>query len=235
MFFRRFVTVSTIVGFATLGALGCAAGSDDAAESSSAALTTLAPGQCATPTTSEAPLNDASGNPIAGTGKTTLEGCILGHTGETGAALVTRLEALLSDTSKFSTVENTPGHRLFSEFTPGAASGSIATGLVQDVDITLNEQYSPKTRLRLTRKRTTDGGVNITITNVTALTAQVFFGVTVVNPNNLSVTLTFLPEANGVTAAGSSQVKMEQGQDHAAEVSGLVTSLFGWVSDQVSH
>jgi hypothetical protein len=229
---RHFLMVSTIAAVATLG---CAASSDDAGESSEAALTPLDPAQCASPTTSEGPLTDSSGHAIAGSGKTTLEGCVAGHTGETGAALVTRMSTLLSDATKFATIEDSPGHRLFSTFTPGASTGTLATGLVTDADVALNEQYSPTMRLRFTRKKTADGGISITMTNITALVANVVFQVTVVKPNNLSVALTFHPQADGVTASGSSQITMEQGQDHAAEASGLVKTLFGWVSDQLAH
>jgi hypothetical protein len=238
MLTRRFLIVSTLsasAALASIATIGCAAGSDDTTDSTEAALTTLAPAQCATPTTTEGPLKDSSGQAIAGSGKTTLDGCIVGHADETGAALVTRLGTLLSDTARFGTVEDSPGHALFSRFTPGAATGSLAAGLVQDVDVTLNEQYNPATKLRFTRKKTADGGISISIVNVTALVANVFFGVTVIQPNNLSVTLTFSPQANGVTAKGSSQVIMDQGQDHAAEVAGLVKSVFGWVSDQAAH
>src|SRR5262249_3360956 len=161
-------------------------------------------------------LVDSSGNPINGSGKTTLQGCIVGRSGEIGADLLTRAGTVLSDTSRFAAVEDTPGHRLFSQFTPGAATGTLDTGLVQDVDIALNEQYNPSTRLRFTRKKTADG-LSLKITNVTALVANVLFTVTVVNPNDLSITLTFKAEASDISASGSSQVIMQQGQDHAAE------------------
>ena len=234
---RHVLIASSIAAFASFGTLGCAANSDDSAASSEAELITLDPAQCATPTTSEGPLKDSSGNPISGSSKTTLSGCITGQTGETGDALATRIATLLSDTAKFGTVEDSPGHALFSGYTMGQPSGSLtgSTGLVQDVDVTLNEQYSPTTKLRFTRKKTTDGSVSVNITNVTALTANVFFGVTVVNPNDLSVTLTFKPAANGVTANGSGQVIMQQGGDHAADVSGLVKAVFAFTTSHLAH
>jgi hypothetical protein len=216
---------------ATLLTLGCTASPDPESDSSAAALMTLA-AQCATPRTSEGPLLDSSGHAINGTGKTTLQGCIVGHTGESGADLLTRAGTLLSNTAKFGTVEDSPGHQLFSQFTLGAATGTLDTGLVQEADVALNEQYSPSTRLRFTRKKTADG-LTIKITNVTAVVANVFGTITVVNPNDLSVTLTFKSEANDISASGSSQITMQQGQDRAAEASGLVTYLFGWTSDQL--
>jgi hypothetical protein len=220
--------------FAVLTTLGCAGSSEPESAAVEADSVAIDPAHCATPTTSEGPLLDGSGQPINGTGKTTLQGCIVGRTGESGADLLTRAGTVLSDTNRFGTVEDSPGHRLFSQFTPGAASGTLATGLVQDVNVTLNEQYSPTTRLRFTRKQTADG-LTIKITNVTALVANVGFTVTVVNPNDLSVTLTFRSEAADISASGSSQVTMQQGQDHAAEVAGLVTALFGWASGQLAH
>jgi hypothetical protein len=218
---------------AALASVGCAASPDSESESREAALTTLA-AQCATPTTSEGPLVDSSGQPINGTGKTTLQGCIVGHTGEIGADLLTRAGTLLSSTAKFATLEDSPGHRLFSQFTPGTASGTLETGLVQDVDVKLDEQGSPTTKLRFTRKKTADG-LTLKITNVTALVANVLFTVTVVNPNDLSINLTFKSEASDISASGSSQITMQQGQDHAAEASGLVVAFFGWASSQLKQ
>src|SRR5262245_2314071 len=101
MLTRHFFIVSTFSAFAALGVLGCTAGSDDATESSEATLIALDAAQCASPTTSQGPLKDSSGQPIAGSGKTTLDGCILAHSEETAAAFVTRLGALLSDTARF--------------------------------------------------------------------------------------------------------------------------------------
>jgi hypothetical protein len=234
---RNVLIASSIAAFASFGTLGCAATSDDAASSSAAELIVLNPADCTTPTTSEAPLKDSSGNPIANSAKTTLSGCITGQSGETGDALATRIATLLSDTAKFGTVEDSPGHALFSGYTMGQPSGSLtgSGGLVQDVDVTLNEQYSPTTRLRFTRKKASDGSVSVNITNVTALTANVLFGVTVVNPNDLSVSLTFKPAANGVTANGSGQVIMQQGGDHAGEVSSLVKAVFDFTTTHLAH
>jgi hypothetical protein len=232
MLLRNVFIASTI---AVSTSVGCAGVTDDTATSGEAALTTLDPAQCASPTTSEGPLTDSSGQPISGSSKTTLSGCITGRSGETGAALATRVGTLVSNTALFGTVEDTPGHRLFSAFTPGQATGSLSSGLVQEVDVTLNEQYSPVTRLRFTRKKAADGSITLDIVNVTALTVNVVFQVTVVDANNLSIALTYHPQANGVSVSGACQVVMDQGGDHAAEMSGLVKAVFGWTSDQLAH
>jgi hypothetical protein len=234
MALRRILSVSAIVLSSAL-AVGCASPTEDDGASNAAALETLDTASCATPTTSEAPLTDSSGNPINGTGKTTLSGCIVGHTGETGTALLGRAGTLVSNPSVFAQLEDQPGHKLLSAFNAaGAATGTLATGLTQDFDVTLNEQYSPTTRLRIVRTATATG-LTVKLTNTTALVAHSIFSVTVVNPGDLSLTMTLTAAANGATVAGSSQVVMQQGQDHAADVSGLIVPVFNLLSKQLDQ
>lgn len=214
---------------------GCSVGEAPASETSAASTTTAA-ACAATPTTAEGPMKNASGQPIDGSSKTTLSGCIAGHSGEAAGDLVTRAENAVSDATFFDRIEDTPGHKLLSAFTPvGPATGTLTTGLVQDVDVTLNQQYSPTARLRFTRKVTAPGLITVTITNTTALEAHPLFSVTVVNPGDLVITLSLTPQAaGGLATTGSAQVLMQQGQDHAHEVSGLVIPVFNELAKELN-
>lgn len=197
----------------------------------------LTASQCRTPSTTTVPMKDASGQPIDGTARTTLNGCVLGNAGETGAAVITRAAALLNNSAKLGTVTNADGDRLFSDFTPGATSGSLTSsgGLVQDVDATLNVDYSPKTRLRITRKSKADGSYSLSIVNITPVNVTVgVFSVDVVKTGNLTFSATLKPESNGITVAGASDIRLEEAQERAAELSKMVRDVFTWLTKQLA-
>jgi hypothetical protein len=215
---------------------GCAGETSDGAPGeTSADLTTLSADQCKHPTVSTSPLLDSSHQPIDGTAKTTLSGCIVGPAGESGTDVLARAVALVTDTNHFASITDNTGARVFTSFRPGQASGTLATGLVQDIDVTLNMSFSPSTRLRVTRKQAADGTLSLSIANVTPLTATIaFFPVTAVNPGDLSVKATAQAQSNGISVAGSGQITLQQEKDQASTVSDLVHQVFDWLTAQLS-
>jgi hypothetical protein len=214
---------------------GCAGETTEGAGETSADLTTLNPDQCKSPTVSTSPLLDSSHRPIDGTARTTLSGCIVGQAGEAGSAVLARAVALVTDTNHFASITDNIGARVFTSFRPGQASGTLATGLVQDIDVTLNMSFSPSTRLRVTRKQGADGTLSLSITNVTPLSATIaFFPVTAVNPGDLSVNATAQAQANGISVAGSGQITLQQEKDQANTVADLVHQVFDWLTAQLS-
>src|SRR5262249_37191688 len=114
------------------GVGGCAASEEVVADSSESGLT-LNPQQCANPTVTTSPHLDGSGAPIPGTSRTTLNGCILAHAGEEPPDLLSRAVSLLVDTAKLRTLKNDAGQPRFPSFTPSAPTGTLQTGIVQDI------------------------------------------------------------------------------------------------------
>jgi hypothetical protein len=231
-----------LLGFASVClastlALGCASGAPDEAEvgQSGADLTSS---QCAQPTIESAPHTDSSGRPIDGTAHTTVTGCILASSGETGAALLGRATALLTDTNSFASVTDPQGQAVFSSFRPQAPTGSLTSpgGLVQDVDVALNMQFNPSTRLRVTRKQAADGSFDVTLTNITALKATIaIFPVTAVNPGDLSVSVKLGGESNGITVSGAGDVTLQVQKDQANQTGQIVSDLFDWLKTKLAQ
>ena len=229
----RFFGVALLGGVSIL--TGCAGETSETAGETSADLTTLSPQQCKTPTVSTSPLLDSSHRPIDGTARTTLSGCIVGQPGEAGSDVLARAVALVTDTNHFASITDNTGAQVFTSFRPGQSSGTLATGLVQDIDVTLNMQFSPSTRLRVTRKQAADGTLSLSITNVTALSATIaFFPVTAVNPGDLSVNATAQAQANGISVSGSGQITLQQEKDQAKTVADLVHQVFDWLTAQLA-
>lgn len=225
-----------LVSFAPFLALAACAGNatDQGAAADEAALTSLNAATCATPNAITGPLKDASGNAIAGGAITTLNGCILGKTGETGAATMTRATAILNDTQKFSTLTNDDKSPTFSKFSPLASSGTPTTGTTQEVDVSLAGDFTPSGRLLVKRKMNADGSYDATITNSTDFKATIlFFPVTALKAGDLKLTVKFTPQANGLTAIGQSSVILQQQQDMAPANSQLVSNLFPWLQTQL--
>ena len=217
--------------------LGCASGDTNEAEvgQSGADLTSS---QCAQPAIHSSPRTDSSGQAIDGTAHTTVSGCILANSGETGSQLLGRATALLTDTNSFASVTDPQGQAVFSSFRPGAPSGSLTSpgGLVQDVDVALNFQFNPSTRLRVTRKQAADGSFNVSITNITALKATVaIFPVTAVNPGDLSVSVKLASQSNGITVAGAGDVTLQVEKDQASQTGQLVSDVFDWLKTQLAQ
>jgi hypothetical protein len=228
--------------FLVLPLLGLAActydGGRDETASTESQLTTLTAQQCQTPSATTAPLTDSAGNPLEGSARTNLKGCVVGKTGETGKDVIGRAAAILGSTAKLATVTNAQGESLFTSLTPaGATTGSLASGLVQEADATLNVTgYSPKTRLRITRKSNADGSYAISIVNITAVnvTAGVF-SVDVVQPGNFTFSATLKPEANGATVAGTSDIQLDLAPEYADQLSQMVLDIFAWLTKELAN
>ncbi len=208
---------------------------DDDAESSESALTAA---QCATPTINTVPKTDSAGRPISGTAKTTLKGCIVGRANETGASVIARSTTILGDTAKIGQMKDDAGRPVFSQFTPRQPTGSLtsSSGLVQEIDVKLNVDYSPYGRLRVTRKASSDGSYAVSITNSTAFKATIlFFPVEVIKPGNLKLDVTLKPESNGITVTGATEVALEQAHEQAAQSSQLGRDMFEWLRDELAR
>jgi len=203
---------------------------DDPFASTEAALTTFTAAQCNSPTVT-------TQLPALGVARTSLNGCLLSRApNESGAAMMTRASTLLGDTPRFGTLKRDDGERVFSRFTPLAPTGSLtsSTGLVQDIDVRLNMPFSPSARLRVTRKRNTDGSYGIVITNVTPFRATIaFIPVTVVKVNNFALDVRLRPEANGLGVRGTSQITLEHEKQEAANASALVRQLLDWLKGEL--
>jgi hypothetical protein len=217
-------------------AAGCSMTSDDG-DSSNEAISglTLTPAGCKTPAVATKPAVNTAGQPINGSAKTTINGCIVGKVGETGQATATRLAAILGDTNRLGQVRDETGAAVFTRFTPSQPTGTLATGLVQDVDVSLAGFGSPSSRLRVTRKQAPDGTYTLSLTNVTAFTATVFFvDVTAIDPGNLVLSVTMKPEANGLTVTGAGSVILDVQQDQAGQASQIVNDLFSWLTAELA-
>lgn len=234
--------MKNIARFLVLPLLGLAActydGQRDDTASSESLLTTLTAQDCRTPSTTTAPLTDSAGNPLEGSARTKLNGCVVGKTGETGKDVVGRAAAILGSTAKLATVTNAQGERLFTSLTPaGGTTGSLSSGLVQEADATLNVTgYSPKTRLRITRKSNADGSYTMSLVNITAVnvTAGVF-SVDVVQPGNFTFSATLKPEANGATVVGASDIQLDLAPEYADQLSQMVLDVFGWLTKELAN
>lgn len=220
-----------------LALAACTSNTDrEEAASTEAQLTTLTAQQCATPATTTVPMKDSAGQPIEGTARTTLNGCVVGRTGETGTDLVARAATILGNSTKLGTVTNAQGERLFAAFTPGPTTGTLSTGLVQEADATLNADYSPKTRFRITRKSNPDGSYTLSIANITAVNVSVgLFSIDVVQPGNFTFTATLKPETNGATVVGASDIQLDYAPERAEELSKLVRDVFTWLTKELAN
>lgn len=217
--------------------VGCAASADEETGSSDDALSaqTLTAGACKTPVLKTKP-KTLNGAAVPGSAVTSISGCIVGKNGETGQATSARLVTLLGDTTRIGKVKNPAGATVFSKFTPGPAKGTLATGIVQDVDVTLDMFASPSSTLRITRKLGADGIYALKITNVTAFKARVaFVPVTAIEAEQLVLDVQMKPEANGLTVNGGGEVELEIMQDQAAGASELVRDLFNWLTTELAR
>lgn len=222
---------------ALLLAAACTAETGEGSQTDTADLTTLTAASCATPNVQTQPKTDSAGRPIEGTAKTALNGCVIGKPGEAGSGTVQRASVLLGDNSKLATMTDSTGAPMFAKFTPrGQPSGSLATGQTQDVDVTLEADFSPAGRLRFTRKLNADGTYRIQIANVTPFEARIlFFPVEVIKTGNLKMDATLSPEANGMTVKGSSEVVLEENKEQAEQSSQLVKDVFTWMTTELSR
>lgn len=217
--------------------VGCAASAEEDATSSDEALSqqTLTAAACKTPVLHTKPSVNG-GVAIEGTANTTISGCIVGKAGESGKDVEARLVTVLGDTARIGHVKAPDGDDVFAKFTPLPATGTLATGLVQDVDVTLEMFASPSARLRITRKLSADGVYSLRITNVTAFKASVaFVPVTAILPSSLLLDVQMRPEANGLSVSGAGSVKLEIMQDEAAGASELVRDLFNWLTGELAR
>jgi hypothetical protein len=229
------VALLSFASFATLLGTGCAqASDDDGGESSVDALSTISAVDCKKPTVTTAP-QELSGAPIEGSAHTTLAGCVVGGAGETGADVVDRVTGILVDTQRLAAVKGATGAPVFTKFKAGRASGTLATGISQDIEVTLAMDHAPTTKLHIEQRKLANGSYGVEITNTTALVASVaFFDVTVVKPGELKLVLRVKPEANGVAVSGTADIVLQQEKDQASKASLLVSDLFGWLSGELS-
>lgn len=207
---------------------------DHGGESSVDALSTFSALECKKPTVTTAP-QVASDEAVLGSAHTTLAGCVAGAEGETGKDLVERVAAILVDTQKLAGVKDTAGAPVFTTLKTGAVTGSLASGLSQDIDVTLAMDHSPTTKLHIEQRKLANGSYAIDISNTTALEASVaFLKITVVRPGDLKLSLRVKPEANGVAVSGTADIILQKEQDQASKASLLVSDLFGWLSSELS-
>lgn len=216
-------------------AIGCASSTEENGASDEAlSSTTLTAAGCKTPAVTTKAESGSNG-PIAGSALTTLNGCIVGKTGETGTQTSARLATILNDTNRIGQVVGEDGSKVFSSFSPHTPTGTLATGLVQDVDVSLNGFGSPSATLRVTRKVAADGSYSVHIVNITAFKASVFFvPVTAIDPNNLTLDVQSSPAANGITVIGTGAVILDVQQDQASQASTIVGDLFSWLTGELN-
>lgn len=176
----------------------------------------------------------------AGAATTTLnKSCILGKAGESGAAVVTRIEAIVRDTARLGQVTKNDGTRMFSKFTPVGRPTETAAGLAQDVDVSiptgtkvLGAEIKATARLRFVRKRNADGSYDFTMTNATAIGV---LGGTTVRPGNMDLALHIVPGDRGVFLTGESAVKLEDHKDSDRALSQNIGDIFNWLKGQLGR
>lgn len=229
------VALLSIASFATLLGTGCAAPTeDDGGASSVDALSTISAAECKTPKV-KTTAQESGGAPIDGSAHTTLDGCIVGGAGESGADVVDRVTTILVDTQKLAAVKNAAGAPVFTKFKAGRATGTLATGISQDIEVTLAMDHAPTTKLHIEQKKLANGSYSVVIKNTTPLQASIaFFNVTVVKPGELELALRVKPESNGVAVTGTADIILQQEKDQASKASLLVSDLFGWLSGELS-
>jgi hypothetical protein len=226
----RLLGLVAVGSFTLVGLVGCSGDVADDTGTANSELVTLTAQQCNSPAIATAPLKDSAGRPIFGTARTTVDGCILGKAGETGEATLVRAKALLNDTARFGTITDSQDKPIFSQFRPQAASG-----VNQEVDVTLNASFNPSTRLRVTRQDV-GGAFNVKITNVTPVKATItFFSVTAVKPNGLSLDVKISPESNGIKIVGAGEVTLEQQKERAEESAQLVKQVHEWLTEELAR
>ncbi len=208
--------------------IGCASVAEEATGSSGEALSELTISACETPI-----LKTKAGAP--GSAITTISGCVVGRAGESGKDVIGRAATTLGDTARIGRVKAPSGTAIFSAFTPGPATGTLATGIVQEVDVTLDMFGSPSSKLRVTRKLGADGGYSLKITNLTPFTARIaFIPVTAINAGDLTLDVQMKPETNGLTVNGNGNVQLQLMQDEAAAGSEIVRDLFNWLTTELA-
>jgi hypothetical protein len=211
------------------GVGGCVA-SEEATSASSETAFTLNPQQCANPTVTTSPHLDASGAPIPGTSRTTLNGCILAQAGESSSTLLARAVSLLVDTPKLRTLKNDAGQPRFPTFTPSAATGTLETGLVQDISVTFDITGAPATKLRLTRRQSTDQTVMVLLQNVSPLATSGSQPLTVATEGGISLNARLQVASNGIMFVGTTDVTLTAEPDQAMPTSFLVRNLYAWLT-----
>jgi hypothetical protein len=210
---------------------------DDAIGSDAQELITLTPEGCLTPNVTTAPKSDAQGNPIHGTAKTSLHGCIVGKPGEAGTGTAARAAAILASNEKLATMTDSQDRPYFKTFTPaGPPTGTLQTGQKQFVNVVLNAEQNPKGQMELTRKSDADGSFTMASVNNKPITVKVLFvTVEVIKQNNLTLNVVIRPEENGITVTGTSEVTLEHQQDQAGQASQMVKDVFAWLTEELAR
>jgi hypothetical protein len=210
---------------------------DDAIGSDSQELVTLTPEGCLAPNVTTAPKTNAQGQAIPGSAKTTLNGCIVGKSGEAGTGTAARATAILASNEKLATMTDSQDKPYFKTFTAaGPATGTLQSGQKQVVNVVLNAEQNPKGQMELTRKSNADGSFKMTSINNKPFTVKVLFvTVEVIKQNNLTLNVEIKPEANGITVTGTSEVILEQQQDQAGQASQMVKDVFAWLTEELAR
>lgn len=228
----------SLVAVAVLtAACGMSSGAEVSDTSGSAlARAPLTATECEKPIVTTKPLAAAGGGAIPGSASTSISGCLVGGAGESGHEVIGRVVALLGDTAGIGKVKTASGEAVFAKFVPGATRGALSTGLVQEVDVTLEMFGSPSSRLRITRQLSADGIYSLHITNITPFKASVaFVPVTAIEPGGLTLAVQMKPEENGLSVTGRGAVTLEVMQDEASEASELVRDLFSWLTTELAR
>ena len=122
--------LASLVGLMMLSTAACAAPVDeDDTESSEDELRTLSVQSCRSPSVTNAPQRSAAGTPIEGTARTTVEGCVLGGSNESGKDVVDRVAAMFKDASTVGNMRALDGKKVFKSFSARASSGTLASGI----------------------------------------------------------------------------------------------------------
>lgn len=220
---------------------GCSAdvADEEAIGASESQLTTLTAAGCASPDVTTVPKRNAQDQPIAGTARTALNGCVVGRANETGASVLSRAMTLLGNNAELALVRDQNDAKLFDRFQPtGSASGSLtaSTGHQQLIDITLAADEAPKGQIRMTRKTNADGTYSLSIVNNKPFKVSVlFFSVDVIKANNLKLDIKLKAEANGIVVTGTSEVQLEQAPEQAEQASQMVRDMFAWLTDELAE
>jgi hypothetical protein len=220
------------LAIAAMGLAGCAPDDETVGTSDESALT-LNPLQCANPTVTTSPHLDGSGAPIPGTSRTTLNGCILAQ-GEPPPNLLSRAVSLLVDTPKLRTLKNDAGQPRFPTFAPSAATGTLQTGLIQDIDVTFDITGTPGARLRLTRRQATDLTVTVVLQNVSPLATGDSPPVTVATEGGVTLNARLQVASNGIMFVGTTDITLTAEPDQAMPTGFLVRNLYTWLTAGLS-
>jgi hypothetical protein len=223
-----------VLGFAVASAgslIGCAGETtdDESSEASEDAIVSrvLQPSECGA-------IRTVNSSRVAGVFDAPLNGCFLARGNETGAAMIERAVAIITNGSEIGGATNRRGQKMFSSFRASAPSGSIANGgtLAYDAKIGLDivGPFDAKGTLRFSSQRTSTGGVELRVTNTTKIGA---LGINPIDANGLVFVVRFTPAQNGVVVTGSVKVTLVSHKDSVNEVSSVAPDIVSWLKGKL--